>query len=143
MITTRTNVHTQSGNRIIIEMGGARVGLIQSCSPSDDYGLEPATGVGDIHVSEWVPTLARHTLSVRRMMLITQSLRNLGIATINGDNALQGLVFDILFFSRDSGEVMRKYVSCSWGRGAVDVSANRITMEEGTLYALDAAGVDL
>lgn len=140
MAITRTNVKTQTGNRIKIEIAGMWIGLLQSCSPNDDYGLEPATQIGDIHVQEYVPTLARHRLSVRRMMLITQSLRNAGIATLNGDNALQGLVFDIVFYSRDSGQVLRKYTSCSWASGSVDVSANRITMEEGTLLALDATG---
>ena len=138
-----TNVQTQTGNRIIIEFNNLRIGLLQSCSPSDDYGLEPATGIGDIHAAEYVPTLARHRLSVRRMMLITQSMRSAGIALQNGDDALKGVVFDVVFYSRDTGAALRKYVSCSYGSGSVDVSANRITMEEGTLMALDASGTGL
>jgi hypothetical protein len=138
-----TNVQTQTGNRIVIEFNNTRIGLIQSCSASDDYGLEAASGVGDIHVVEHVPTLARHRLSVRRMMLIQQSMRNAGIALINGDDALKGLVFDVVYYSRDTGSVLRKYVSCSWASGSVDVSANRITMEDGTLMALDVTGSGL
>jgi hypothetical protein len=143
MTTVSTNVQTQTGNRIVIEVAGVKVGLIQSCNASDDYGLEAATGVGDIHVQENVPTLARHRLSIRRMMLRTQSLRNAGIASINGDAALQGVIFDVCYYSRDTGALLRKYTGCSWASGSVDVSANRIVMEDGTLMALDVSGSGL
>lgn len=138
-----TNVQTQTGNRIIIEINNVRVGLLQSCSASDDYGLEAATQIGDIHVQEHVPTLARHRLSVRRMVLIKQSLRSAGIAVVNGDDALKGFVFDIVYYSRDTGAVLRKYISASYASGSIDVSANRIVMEDGVLMALDAGGTGL
>ena len=138
-----TNVQTQSGNRIVVELNGVRVGGMQSCRASDDYGLEPATQIGDIHVQEHVPTRATHRLSVSRMMLIKQSLRSAGIASVNGDDALKGTVFDVCYYSRDTGALLRKYLSCSWANGDVDVSANRITMESGTLMALDVQGTGL
>ena len=143
MAITTTNSNVQTGNRIIVELAGVRVGLIQSCSPSDDYGLEAAAAVGDIHVQEHVPTLARHRLSIRRMMLRTQSLRSAGIAVINGDDALNGTIFNVVYYSRDTGGILRQYTGVSWASGSVDVSANRITMEEGTLMALDVSGSGL
>ena len=138
-----TNVQTQTGNRVTIELNGIVVGLIQSCRMSDDYGLEPATEIGDIHVQEHVPTRATHRLSVSRMMLIAQSLRSAGIAVENGAAALQGIVYDVCTYSKDTGKLLRKYISCSWASGDVDVSANRIVMENGTLMALDVSGTGL
>ena len=138
-----TNVQTQTGNRLVVEFNNIKIGLLQSLRATDDYGMEPATTVGDIHVQEYVPTRASHRLSVSRMVLITQSLRSAGIATVNGDDALKGTVFNICEYSRDSGALLRTYVSCSWASGDVEVSANRIVMESGSIVALDVQGTGL
>ena len=140
---TRTNLQTYSGNRIVVEFGGVKVGLIQSIRPSDNYGLEGASGVGDIHVVEYVPGKAVHTLSVSAMALFNNNLRSAGIFPENGDAVLQGLVFDFVYYSKDTGAALMKYVSCSYGSGDVDVSAHRIVMQTGQFMALDRVGTGL
>ncbi len=137
------NVQVLSGNRIVVEFDGKPAGLVQSVRMSDNYGLEPASGIGDIHVKEHVPTKAVHSLSVSVMVLFQSNLRQLGIATENGDAALQGLVFDIVNYSKDTGAVLRKYMSCSWDSGDVSVDAHRIVMQQGQLRALDVSGLGL
>ena len=142
-ITTTANGKTQSGNRVVPEFGGKAIGLIQSCRFSDSYALEDATQIGDIHVQEHVPSKANHTVSVSGMVLRVGSLRASGAIPENGDVALQGLVFDIVVYSRDTGLPLRKAIGCSFDSGDTDVSANRIIMNTGTFKALDTQGTGL
>jgi len=135
-----SNLQTQSGNRIVVEFDNKGIGLVQSVRMADNYGLEPASGIGDIHVIENVPSKAIHTVSVNSMVLFVGSMRAAGIAALNGDAALAGLVFDIVIYSKDTGKVLRKYVSCSYESGDVDVQAHRIVMETAQFKALDVTG---
>ena len=135
-----TNVKTQTGNRIIVQLNGIAVGLARGVDMNDDYGLEPATGIGDIHVQEHVPTVARHSVAVSTMVLITGNLRQLGIAVENGDGALNGLIFDIVTLAKDTGAVLRKYIGCSYGSGSVNVQANAIVVSNSNFMALDVQG---
>ena len=141
--TTTANVRTVTGNRIKILFGGAAIGLAQSVRFSDDYALEQASGIGDIHVIENVPTRANHTVSVTAMILFTGNLRDQGIATLNGASALQGLVFDIVVYSRDTGLPLRAAKSCSYGGGTISVEAHRILSEDAQFRALDVTGSGL
>lgn len=134
------NLQTRSGNRIVVTLDGQQVGLIQSVRMSDDYSPEPASGIGDIHVVEHVPTMARHSVSVQTMVLNRKSLRKAGIAMLNGDAVLRGLVFDITNFDKDTGEVLRKYSGCSYASGEVDVQKHSIVMASGQFNALDVTG---
>lgn len=137
------NLKVRSGNRIIPMLDGKQIGLIQSIRMNDDYAPEPASGVGDIHVQEYVPTQARHTVSVQAMVLNVGSLRAAGIAMENGDAVLQGLVFDIVVQDKDSGDVLRKYIGCSFASGDVSVEKHAIVMNSGQFNCLDVAGTGL
>jgi hypothetical protein len=136
----QSNLKVRSGNRTVVQVDGKSVGLIQSVRASDDYGPEPASGIGDIHVQEFVPTMARHNLSISTMVLNTSSLLQLGIAVENGDGALKGLVFDIVTMDKDTGKVLRTYSGCSYASGDVEVSKHAIIMMNGQFNALDVRG---
>jgi hypothetical protein len=136
----KTNVQVESGNRIIVTFDDKQIGLVQNVRMSDDYGPEPASGVGDIHVVEHVPTMARHMLSVSMMVLKKKSMRAAGITALNGDFALRGLVFDIVVMSKDDGSVLKKYSGCSYASGDVDVSKHQIVMASAQFNALDTDG---
>src|SRR5690242_18991479 len=110
----QVNSKVQSGNRVFVYLDGKKVGLAQNVRLNDDYAPEPASGIGDIHAQEYVPTMARHSLSVSQMVLKKQTLRQLGVAPENGDDALQGYVFDFVVVSKDDGSVLRKYVGCTF-----------------------------
>ena len=138
-----TNVQTQSGNRIVVELDGNRVGLVQSARASDGYGLEGASGIGDIHVVEYVPTKATHSVSVGTMVLFKKNLMDAGVVPENGDAALKGLVFDFVYYSRDTGAVLRKYTKLSYDSGDLDVSAHRIVTRNATFRAIDAVGTGM
>ena len=137
------NIKVVTGNRIVVEFDGKVVGLIQSIQPSDSYAMEPASGLGDIHVQEHVPTRAQHRVEVTNMTLFSGSMRAAGIVPENGDAALAGTVLDICIYSKDTGKVMRKYASCSYDSGSVDVTAHRILMARGSFLALDVSGTGI
>lgn len=140
MATTRTNVQVRSANVARVLLGGVEVGLMQSVRASDDYGLEAQSGIGDIHVVEHVPSLARHTLSVSKVALRKTSLYKLGIIPENGDDVLKGTVFDIEIFDTATNEVLRTYLSCSFASGDIDVSRNAVIGTNCTFMAIDVLG---
>lgn len=134
------NVRVRSGNRIVVSFGGIDIGLVQSVRMNDDYGPEPASGIGSIHPVEYVPTMARHTLSVSKMTLINDWMAEAGISAENGDDVLQGRVFDITAYGKDEGTILRKYMGCSYASGDIDVSKHAIVMTSAQFNALDVAG---
>ena len=137
------NHKVRSGNHMAVLLDGKNVGMLQSVSMSDDYGLEPASGIGDIHVQEYVPTMARHSLSVSSMILFTGAMRDAGITLENGDSALEGIVFDIVVSSSDDGTELRKYMGCSYASGDVEVNKHAIIVANGQFNALDVSGTGL
>lgn len=135
-----TNVKTRSGNRVIVTFDEKRIGLVQNLRGSDDYGHEPASGIGDIHAVEYVPGMARHTITMSQMVLYVGAAREAGVTGLNGDDVLKGKVFDIVVQDREAGTVLRKYVSCSYVSGDVEVNAHRIIVANATFMALDVVG---
>lgn len=136
----KQNLKVRSGNRIVVLFDGRQIGMVRSVRASDDYSPDPASGIGDIHVQEWVPTMARHTLSVSNMVLIKDNMQAAGIAPENGDAVLQGLVFDLEVYSKDDGKLLRKYVGVSYASGDIDIQAHQIVVSSGQFNALDVIG---
>lgn len=137
------NLKARSGNRVIVQFDGKQIGLIQSVRMSDDYGLEPASGIGDIHVQEYVPSMARHEISVSSMVLFKAAMREAEITALDGDDVLQGKVFDIVVFSKDDGTELRKYMGCSFASGDVEVSKHAIIVANAQFNALNVTGYGL
>lgn len=136
------NLRTRSGNRAVVYFDGQKVGLIQNVRMSDDYAPDPASGIGDIHVQEWVPTQARHSLNVTAMVLARGALSQAGaVIPENGDQVLLGLVFDIEVVDKNTNDLIRKYTGCSYASGDIEVSKHTIVMQSATFNALDTAGV--
>lgn len=134
------NLKTRSGNRVVPQFDGKQIGLIQSVRMSDDYGPEPASGIGDILVQEYVPTMARHNISVSSMVLFKDAMREAGISALNGDDVLKGRVFDIAIFSKDDGAELRKYMGCSYASGDIEVTKHAIIVSNATFNALNVTG---
>lgn len=133
----KQNLQTRSGNRIVVVFDGQQMGLVRSVRANDDYSPEPASGIGDIHVQEYVPTMARHTLTVQQMVLMRGSMSKAGISAENGDAMLDGLVFDLEIYDKDNGTLLRKYVGVSYASGDVEISAHQIVVTSGQFNALD------
>lgn len=131
-----------SGNRIEVQFDGKVVGLLQNLRPQDDYGHEPASGMGDAHVQEYVPGMARHSITASTMVLFTNNMRDTGIAQENADAVLKGLVFDIVVYGKDpkNSGVLRKYVKCSYTGGSLEFSKHAIVASDAQFVALDVVG---
>ena len=139
----QTNVHARTGNRFLLVMDGITIGAAQNAQLSSDYGPEPVSGIGDIHAIEYAPTMARHSVSVSQMVIKRQSLLAQGLIPENGDAALRGLVFDIVTQDKDTGEVVQKFVGCSYASGDVEINKHQISMVSGQFNALDVVGTGL
>lgn len=137
---SKVNLKVRSANRVAVVLDGKQVGAMQSVRMSDDYGLEGVYGIGDIDPVEHVPSAARYSLSVSNVVLRKESLRSLGLVPENGAGALQGVVFDIEVYDKDTGELLRKYGGCSYASGDVDVSKNAIIMSSAQFMALTVTG---
>jgi hypothetical protein len=133
----KENLQVRTGNKILVLFGGDQVGMMQNVSASDDYSPEPASGIGDIHVQEYVPTMARHSLNVSTLVLKKGALLQAGAAVENGEGALKGLVFDFEVYSKDDNTLLRKYTGCSYASGSLEVSKHAIVMQSGMFNALD------
>lgn len=136
----QVNQNVRSGNRVLVVMDGKQVGLMQSVGASDDYAPDAASGIGDIHVTEYVPTMARHVLNVSQMVLKRSSLRLSGLAMENGDAVLRGLVFDFEVYDKDDGTLLYKYTGCSYASGSVDIQKHAIVVNSAVFNALDRVG---
>ena len=139
----RTNVHARTGNRFLLVMDNITIGAARSARLNSDYGPEPVSGIGDIHVQEYAPTMARHSVTVSQMAIKKQTMLAKGLIPENGDGALRGLVFDIITQDKDTGEVIQKFIGCSYASGDVEINAHQISMMSGTFNALDVQGTQL
>lgn len=136
----KENLKVRSANLARIYMDGKEVGLLQNCRGSDDYSLDPASGIGEIHVAEYVPTLARHTVTASKLALRKTSLFKMGVIPENGEAVLKGNVFDIEIYDKATGEVLRKYIDCSFSSGDIDIQKHAVVAQNVTFMALDVSG---
>lgn len=136
----KQNRNVRSGNQIKVLFDGKQVGLIQSISMNDDYAPEPASGIGDIHVQEYVPTMARHQLTVSAMLLNKSQLQAAGIVPENGDAVLKGLVFDVEQYDGLTGSLLRKYTGVSYASGSIETQKHAIVTSNAQFNALDVSG---
>lgn len=134
------NSKVNTGNRISVVLDGKTIGLVQSVEMNDSYGLEPASGIGDIHVQEHVPTIATHSLSISTLLLRKRQLEKAGIIPENGEAVLKGLVFDLEVYSKDDGSLLRKYIGVSYDSGSMSVQKHAIVVQNGQFKALDVVG---
>ena len=140
-MSTPSTVGTMTGNKIIITIDGKKVGMIQSLRASDDYGMQEVSQIGDIHVKEWVPSIARHTLTAAVVQLSTESLEAMNIAPKNGDDVMLGLVFDIIATKAAApNTVLFTYKSCSFAAGDIEITKHQIVARNATIMALDRSG---
>lgn len=138
----KQNLQVQSGNQVVVVYDGKQIGAMQSVRMSDDYGLEPVYGIGDIDPIENVPTAARYNLSCQNVILRKGAMRAAGLVPENGQAALQGLVFDIEVYDKSTGDLIRKHTGASYSSGDIDFSRNAIVMASAQFMCLNASGAD-
>jgi hypothetical protein len=141
---SQVNQVVRSGNKILVKYDNKTIGLVQDIRFTEDYNPTEASGIGNINVQEWVPTMARYQISTRFMLLNKQSMYNAGIAATNAADpstgVLNGIVFDIEILDSATGKSLRKYVGCSYASGDVEVTKHAVVVTSANFNCLDATG---
>ncbi len=159
-----SGIAAYTGNLILLTLDSQVVATIRSASFQEDYGLEPVSGVGDIHVLEYVPSLARYTINVEYAVFVGKNLRKLGLMDEDGSVKLKGVEFDIeIRGKKPAGEAaepaaligtggsakqedqeetdaIRKYTKCSYASGSISIQAHQIVMVNATFMARGVTG---
>ncbi|MCE3605738.1 hypothetical protein LXA47_19320 [Massilia sp. P8910] len=138
-----TNLKVRSGNRTVVSFDGNDIGLVQNVRTNDEYGHEPASGIGDARAVEYVPGMARHSISVSKMVLLKELVRAAGVTAENSADVLKGRVFDIVQYGVDENDILRKYTGCTFVSGDTEVVAHRIVTSNAQFMALDVSGVGM
>lgn len=134
------NLLTRAANKILVMFDNRPVGICQNVRFSEDYNPEPASGIGNIYVQEYVPTMANYEVQTSFMVLNVQSMYSAGIAAVDGAYTLQGLVFDIEIIDAVTGSTLRKYSGCSYARGEVEVQKHQIVVSNASFKCLIPSG---
>jgi len=96
-----------SGNTIMVVIKNKPVGLLQDMTADEDFAPEPASGIGDPRVVEYVPTMYRISLAVSSMSLKKSSLFNVGVfpETIDTYLATEPFTVVIIDFEENSSSI--------------------------------------
>jgi hypothetical protein len=129
-----------TGNEVEVRIDGIVLELMQSIRFTDDYGHEDASGIGDLHVQEHVPTVARHTATMSKLAVPREVAVELGIVNENGDSAMEGRTFDIEVFSKVTGALIRKIINCVNVGGDIGFTAHRMIMTDAQFRGRDVSG---
>ena len=130
---------TYTGNEVDVYLDGVKVDLLQTISGNSSYGQQPASGIGDIHNKEHLPSRAEHQITIDRMALRKDSLVAMDIILENGDAAMRGKTFDIEIFSKE-GPLLHKFIKAVNDSNRVNVTAHRIVISDAVFVARDQVG---
>lgn len=134
------NIKIHTGNRVIVRFQGLVLALLQNVRFNDDYGHEPASGVGDMRPIEHVPSQARHTINAGFMAIRRNNPIAAKIFSENSTTVLEGLIFDIEVFDKLTGNLLRKAVGCSFVSGDIEFQKHAIVLQNAQFLALDMVG---
>ena len=127
-----------SGNNIMVVIKNKPVGLLQDVTADEDFAPEPASGVGDPRVVEYVPTMYRVSLSVSSMSLKKDSLFSVGVFPENITKYLATEPFTVVVVDKVTNKIIRQYLNCIFGRGTLAVRKHTIVSHNCTLLATEA-----
>lgn len=127
-----------SGNTILVVIKNRPVGLLQDVTADEDFAPEPASGIGDPRVVEYVPTMYRISLAVSSMSLRKDSLFSVGVFPENIETYLATEPFTVLVIDKVTRKTIRQYNNCIFGRGTLAVRKHTIVSHNCTLLATEA-----
>lgn len=138
---TKINRQVQSANLLTIEFDQKQIGIVQTSRFSGDFGLTDESGIGDNVVVEYVPGIAHINVSASGILLIQQNLISAGLLpSTSVRDILNGIVFDIGLYSRQSGQWLLKAIDCSAASMDISVNQGRATGYDYSFRARDLAG---
>jgi len=129
-----------SGNTVMVVINNKPVGLLQDVTADEDFAPEPASGIGDVRVVEYVPTMYRVSLRVASMSLKKDSLFSVGVFPENVDKYLATNPFTVVVIDKVTNKIIRQYNNCIFGRGTFSVRKHTIVSHDCTLFSTEAIG---
>ena len=127
-----------SGNTILVVIKNLPVGLLQDVTADEDFSPEPASGIGDPRVVEYVPTMYRVSLAVSSMSLRKDSLFSVGVFPETVDNYLATNPFTVVIIDKVTNKTVRQYNNAIFARGTLAVRKHTIVSHNCTLLATEA-----
>jgi len=110
----------RTGGKVLLKMGDKVIAFAQSARFRDDYGLEPVQIIGQLQAIEYVPTHARHEITVTTLVVRNASLVSMGLEPGSAGS------FGILTPENTSGAVGQGIVNASPGRVGTDEPGSAI-----------------
>jgi hypothetical protein len=136
------NTKVYTGNTILIMIKNTPVGLLQDVTADEDFAPEPASGIGDPRVVEYIPTMYRVSLAVSSMSIKKDSLFSIGVFPENIDKYLAENPFVVQIIDKYTGNTIRYYNNCIFARGTVSVRKHTIVAHNCTLLAVEGIAGD-
>jgi len=134
-----SNFLTVTGNQVNVYINGVLLNVLTTLRCTDDYGYEPVVGFGDIHVKEYVPTVARHAVSISKFLLTLENAVTAGIILQNGDAAMLGNTFNIQIFAK-GGPLIKQYTHAVNTSSDLNIQSNRLIVSDANFVATDTSG---
>jgi len=127
-----------SGNTIMVVIKNKPVGLLQDVTADEDFAPEPASGIGDPRVVEYVPTMYRISLAVSSMSLKKDSLFSVGVFPEDVEKYLSTEPFTVVVIDKVTNKTIRQYLNCIFARGTLSVRKHTIVSHNCTLLSTEA-----
>lgn len=126
----------KTANTAILTFNNVVLGTLQTVRFSEDYGIQPAYGIGSIDPIENVPGAARYTVTASVLVMNNDDLTANGIQPGSSADVLTGNVFDILLIDKISRTTIQTARNCSFASGDTEISTNRVVTRNITFQAL-------
>lgn len=141
-----TNKQVRSANQVLITVQNQVIGIVSSCRIQADFALQDQAGIGDNVVIEYVPGIARITVSLSGILLINQNLANAGILPSKSvRDILNGTVFDVGVYTTTAGtntpgSLLVAAYSCTPANMSYSVDTGQALKYDHSFSALDLGG---
>jgi len=140
------NKKVRSANQVLIVIKNKVIGIASSLRIAADFALQDQAGIGDNVVVEYVPGIARITVSLSGILLISTNLAAQGILpSTSVRDILEGNVFDVGVYSSIAGtntpdSLLIKALSCMPSSMGYSVDTGQAMKYDHSFVALDLAG---
>lgn len=126
---------TMTGNRALIKIKGQVVGIIQSVTFSDDFGLQDVDGCGDVEAQELVVGKITHSISGDRYFVSKQNLRQQGLVP---DSAawLTAPELEVEVQDTITGQPLEVYTGCKFATHTRRYTKHLVCGEDFTIRAM-------
>ena len=126
--------NTATGNRVVLQIKGQTIGVIQNCSFEDDFSLQSVDGLGDVEVVEHVVGAITHRISGEKYMVAADTLLKLQYVPTSAE-WLTAPELSVCVIDTVSGVTVEEYSGCKFNTHSRRYTKHQITGESFTILA--------